>query len=217
MPIKYNYGENKELLSVEMTADQWKAIETFIGKDADHIKSSSLTTNADDESTRHIKPISLAIQKCRSGWIPMTFSSRTAWVKIYASDCFDPFQALIDWICEIANGDLPATITIDEEGIEKTLYAENAGDIYLKLIISDFDYDEGTTPNPYKDDLEYPRIYIKTFIDKDMLVNEFYTSLKIFFSDPDNYSQWRTPWNMPYSLNFTKLETTLADRRGITH
>lgn len=217
MPIQYNYGKNKELLSVEITADQWKVIENFIGKGAHHIKSSSLTTNADDESIRHIKPISLAIEKCKSGWIPMTFSSRTAWVMIYASDCFDPFQDIIDWLCKIARNELPAAITINEEGIEKTLHAEKATETYIKLSITDFNYDEGITPEPYEDDLEYPRTYIKTFVNPDMLINEMLTAFKSFFSDPQNYSPWKTLGNKEFNLNFEELEDIILKRKGITH
>lgn len=217
MAIKYIYGDNKEVIAVEVTIDQWRSIENFIGKCANNIKSASLTTNAEEELIKEIKPISLSLEKCRAGWIPMIFSSRTSWVKIDASDCFDPFQDMINWLCKIASHDLPASITIDEEGIEKILRAEKANDRYIKFSITDFDYDEGITPDPYKDDLEYPRTYIKTFIDPDMLVNELYLALKAFFSIPDNYSQWGTSGNEEYILNFQTLEDIFLKRKGIFH
>lgn len=217
MSIKYISGEYKEVIAVEISIDQWKTIENFIGKDADHIKSASLTTTAREESIEEINPISLSLEKCRAGWITMIFSSRTSWVKINASDCFDPFQGIINWLCKIARNDLPAAITIDEEGIEKTLYAEKATKTYVKFSITDFDYDEGRTPEPYEDDLEYPRTYIKTFVYPDMLINEMLTAFKSFFSDPQNYSQWRTFGNKEFNLNFEELEDILRKRKGITH
>lgn len=125
MPIKYNYGKNKELFSVELSAENWKAIERFIGKGVAHVKSASLTTSADYEDIKHIKPVSLEIERCKYGWIPMAFSTRTAWVKINVSYCFDPFQGIVNWLCKVSNGDLQTSIAIDEDGIEKTLCAES--------------------------------------------------------------------------------------------
>jgi hypothetical protein len=217
MSIKYIYGEDKEVIAVEISIDEWRTIENFIGKDADYIKSASLTTTACEESIEEIKPISLSLEKCRAGWIPMFFSSRTSWVKINASDCFDPFQGIINWLCKIARNDLPASISIDEEGIKKTLHAEEATEIYIKFSITDYDYDEGRTPDPYEDDLEYPRTYIKTFINPDMLINEVLIAFKLFFSDPQNHSQWRTFGNKEFNLNFEELEDILLKRKGVTH
>ncbi|MBU1001201.1 MAG: hypothetical protein KKE73_01630 [Proteobacteria bacterium] len=217
MAIKYIYGKNNEVIAVEITMEQWKSIEKFIGEDADHIISSSLTTDGQKDSIQDIKPISLTIEKCQAGWIPIIFSSPTSWVKIFASDCFDPFQDIINWLCKIINLDLPAIITIAEEGTSKTLRAEKANNIYVKFLIVDFDYDEGMTPDPIEDDLEYPRTYIKTFIDPDMLINEMLFALKSFFSEPENYSQWRTFGSKQFHLNFKTLEDLLSNRKGVLH
>lgn len=216
MEIKYIYGENQELLYVEITADQWKSIENFIGKDVGQIRSSSMTTDAREESIKQIKPISLTIKQCKAGWIPMIFSSRTAWVMINVSDCFDPFQGVIDWLCKISDEVFPASLIIDEEGSEKVLFVDRVSEKYLKFTISDLNYEEGLAPDPEEDDLEYPRTYINTFIELVVLVNELYAPLKLYFSNKNNYSNWMPYGNKNYCLNFSQLEESILKRERLT-
>jgi hypothetical protein len=59
------------------------------------------------------------------GWVLMSLLT-TAYLGhevVHCSDVYDPFWDLVDWLDKIAKNDLPASITIDEEGVTKDLIA----------------------------------------------------------------------------------------------
>lgn len=69
--------------------------------------------------------IRIALGYPRDGWVLLVFltAAFNQHLIIHCSDVFCPFQKLSDWLRKIQSNELPAKISIDEEGQFKTLLA----------------------------------------------------------------------------------------------
>ncbi len=211
MDFKYIYDREGKISAIQIGIDHWRSVEAFIGKHARRIVSASLVVD-DDENMRDLSNIlSVAIRKSVAGWIPIIVSSPTSWVRINTSDVFNPFQDIVNWLECVVKNELPARVRIDEEGVEKVLVAESGNKKYIKFSVSDYDYFEGLSPDPFEDDLEYPRTYVKIYVNPSVLVRAFYVAIKTFFADRDNFSHWQSFGGDNHSLDFSRLEAALSE------
>jgi hypothetical protein len=80
------------------------------------------------------------------GWIVLTVTCTTylQGVIIYCSHGLDPFPDFIRWLDSIALGQLPAEISVDEEGTAKIFRASsaNAEEIVFEILDRNFDNDQ---------------------------------------------------------------------------
>lgn len=65
--------------------------------------------------------IGIRLQMLQHGWACLHLSLDQASLRIALSDVFDPFDDLVAWSREVAEGDLPVEMEIDEEGQEAVL------------------------------------------------------------------------------------------------
>ena len=73
------------------------------------------------------------------GWILLWVAGtvRLQFITIYLTYAFDPFPDLIRWLVAIENKEYPCKLTIDEEGVLKTLLIQPGDNGYLDFQIID--------------------------------------------------------------------------------
>jgi hypothetical protein len=67
--------------------------------------------------------LSVQFGYAKHGWVLMGLiaTGYNQSLVLHLSNTFDPFEKLLEWLGAIAEGKLPATLRIDEEGVEKEL------------------------------------------------------------------------------------------------
>lgn len=69
-----------------------------------------------------IGKISIHFGYASSGWILLSvIAGCNQSLTLHLSYVYDPFSEMVDWLNMLADGDLPAILDIDEEGIQKRL------------------------------------------------------------------------------------------------
>ena len=125
------------------------------------------------------------------GWVLLSLLS-TAYnehLVIYLSDAFDPFWDLIDWLNQIADGNLPATFTIDEEGQCKELIVKNYSgrfdkysDIEFRINGDRWNEAKGTTENV---------CYFLSRLNRSQFLNEFTLRLDRWLREDYDPNGWQ--------------------------
>ncbi|CAB1068495.1 hypothetical protein D1AOALGA4SA_382 [Olavius algarvensis Delta 1 endosymbiont] len=86
------------------------------------------------------RPLIVSFHNKGNGWIVLKFTFPQKAIAIHLSSVFDPIPDLFKWIEKIGFSDLPAEITIDEEGHGKILVAQalskDATDSFLLKIFN---------------------------------------------------------------------------------
>ncbi len=134
--------------------------------------------------------VTVAFSHPRYGWIDMVIlcDAGTNLCRVRLSDVFDPFPDMLDWLCNIARGNLPALLTIDEEGQLKHLLAralpefkETGHDVELRII-----------GDGYDELKQCPTLesFFLTRINRRQFLREYHRCLKSWLENVYDDSQW---------------------------
>jgi|AntRauTorcE11898_2_1112593.scaffolds.fasta_scaffold37234_3 hypothetical protein len=80
------------------------------------------------ETSNRTGKLTVAFSYPSAGWVLMAMlvTDRNQHLVVSCSDVFEPFNDLVKWLHELADGNLPAEFEIDEEGRIKRFVVEQA-------------------------------------------------------------------------------------------
>jgi len=123
------------------------------------------------------KTVSVRFEMDEAGWAHLYVGMGEKTKKIYLSDAFPPFDALLGWLKMLDRDDIPARFHIDEEGEEKTLEVYTTNDTSRVLF---------RVTDRYTDE-----VFLEGIVAREQLLEEFKQALRDFFQDDFDPEQWR--------------------------
>lgn len=142
--------------------------------------------------------IQISFTDRKHGWILMKLNLPEKMISVYLSNVFDPFPDLLDWLEKICHNDLPAALTIDEEGYGKKFVAlkvpkDATNSILLKI------YEWGKTRRD--------RLLAKSELSKYNFVKTVLNTLQSF-SEKETEISWRNDYKL-CELPFETVRSSL--------
>nr|CRH04464.1 Protein of unknown function [Candidatus Magnetococcus massalia] len=160
-----------------------------------------------------IKEIYVDYKTSMYGWLPCVISVNYQSVIFYASNVFDPFWDLMEWLEAIADGKAPELrIAIEGGAVElKTFQSSDLTQIALIIIV----------PDRYTK-LDRSEIRLKAVLDRYLLVDAFYTNFKRYINsqayDPYDWSRFtlRELWNLQHAFLITDKAVRVLTEEDLT-
>lgn len=134
--------------------------------------------------------VTVRFEMDEAGWAHLYVCMGNTTKKIYLSDAFPPFDALVAWLKMLDRDDIPARFHIEEEGEEKTFAVYPTNDAARVLF---------RVTDRYTD-----KVFLEGIVDREQLLEEFKKSLGDFFEDDFDPEQWRE--GEPEERGFSSIE-----------
>jgi hypothetical protein len=124
------------------------------------------------------------------GWVLLSLltTAYNSSLVIHLSDTWDPFWDMVDWLKAIADDDLPAKFTIDEEGHSKTLIVSRYTGHYGKYSDIEFRINGDSWNEDRKETVE--NCYFLTRATRIQLLSEFTSRLEMWLRDDYDPAAW---------------------------
>ena len=134
--------------------------------------------------------LSVHFSYASDGWVLMSLltTSYLGHEVVHCSDVYDPFWDLVDWLDKIVKNDLPASMTIDEEGEIKELIVSAYSGRFSKFSDIEFRIVQNSW-NSDTEQLEKSRRFLCR-CKRVQLVHEFASRLKTWLRNDYDKSHW---------------------------
>ena len=114
------------------------------------------------------RPLSVHLGYAQYGWVALSLLGAGVWAKavVRLSNVYDPFDNLLAWLHSVADGALPAVLTINEEGNSQRLEVRRytgryAPDSDIEFRVTALDWDGLELPSePYQMLLRTTRVQL---------------------------------------------------------